>query len=126
MKSCALSCHVLEMCACVVSMGKKVAHSVGDRNEGMGGRGDLESADRGRIGTRHCGFDVRLYTEVRFRASPHILCEKEVLRLPTLSLLLISMSSRFWAGREFPGRGEAVVCPRSYVWHTDLRMLSYV
>jgi hypothetical protein len=49
MKSRALSCHVLEMCACVVSMGKRVAHSVADRNEGMGGCGDLESADRGHV-----------------------------------------------------------------------------
>jgi hypothetical protein len=49
MKSCALSCHVLEMCACVVSIGKREAHSVGDRNEGMGGCGNLESAGRGHV-----------------------------------------------------------------------------
>jgi hypothetical protein len=33
----------------VVPVGKRVAHSVADRDEGMGGCGDLESADRGYV-----------------------------------------------------------------------------
>ena len=49
MKSCALSCHVLEIVRLCGVSGKGTAYSVADRDEGMGGCSDLESADRGHV-----------------------------------------------------------------------------
>jgi hypothetical protein len=54
MKSCDLSCHFLDMLCLTFVGGKRVAHSVADGDEYMGGCGDLESADSRHICCRHC------------------------------------------------------------------------
>jgi hypothetical protein len=59
MKSCDLSYHFLEIWSLTFISGKRAAHSVADRNEGVGGSGGLESAKIRHVWCRRCGFFAR-------------------------------------------------------------------